>query len=808
MTAVKVDCKTKKDQTCAEGLRCGQRKRELFSTPQKDHYRVNFDPLNCHEERGVNIKPKILTAAVCVCLYSTTLIGHHAYASETEKGSKTLATPLAITQTINKTNNTNKPVVLAAVQAPPVSTVTIVPVPTPVPASSTTVVKTVQAPVQVQVATPATIVTTSPVKVVPASAPSVPKSLEAKNATANVTGLNFKKTPQGSAQLVIDFDKPLAITDVRKDINGDVVVQVNNAHIPSSLSHALSVGGYQTPIKSVEIQNLGVDKDGVSRNTIRLIQDPKSTVKTKAPILIQAGNKYIIDVPTDETVLSQRSISDAVSADIGNNIQGANAFAGYVPDTRVVGSGQRASVVSQVRPVSSSSSSSRRDANPVYSGKPITFNFQDVPVRTVLQLIAEEAGINIVAADSVDGNVTLKLDAVPWDQALDTVLRAKSLDKRRQGSVLWVAPQKEISAYEQAKEDARIALDNRADLTTEYIQINYHNAAAIYKSLTEAKGVGGGGAENTGNSETGFLSPRGRLIVDERTNTLMISDIPRKIQQLKELISIIDRPVDQVLIEARVVVASETYARELGGRFGLNGSTNGGKNSIGNNIESLAGESGIGRGPMSNTSVVNALGSAALSFLRGGINLDLELSAMEKNGRGEVVSNPRLVTTNQRQAVISQGKEVGFVTVASSQGSTPTPNVQFKEALLEMKVTPTITNDGRVFLDVNVRKDDVDGVIDTSIGQIPQFSKRQINTAVLVEDGQTVVVGGVYEFTDGSSLSKVPFLGDVPFLGNFFKKRGKTKEKAELLIFITPKVLQVSQPAQSVRALIPALGNK
>jgi len=354
--------------------------------------------------------------------------------------------------------------------------------------------------------------------------------------------------------------------------------------------------------------------------------------------------------------------------------------------------------------------------------------------------------------------------------------------------VVWVAPQSEIAKFEQDKEDARIALDNRVDLVTEYIQINYHNAAQIYKALTEAKGIGGSGGGNSQN-ESGFLSGRGRLVADERTNTLMISDIPKKVEAMKELIRVIDRPVDQVLIEARVVIASETFARELGARFGVSGFTRDGNLAFNNTIEnnvatqnSLADAANrnsanpppnplvmptIRRGVMSNLGVQNPAGSVALSILNAGYALDVELSALQEEGRGEVISNPRIVTSNQREAVIRQGQEVGYVTITPSQGggSIPIPNVQFKDVLLELKVTPTITSDGRVFLNMAVKKDEVIDFVDTSIGDVPLINKREVNTAVLVEDGQTVVVGGVYEFRDRSDLSKVPFLGDIPFLG-------------------------------------------
>ncbi|HEY5850625.1 MAG TPA: type IV pilus secretin PilQ, partial [Lysobacter sp.] len=302
---------------------------------------------------------------------------------------------------------------------------------------------------------------------------------------------------------------------------------------------------------------------------------------------------------------------------------------------------------------------------------------------------------------------------------------------------------------------------------------------------------------------------------DERTNTLMISDIPKKIAQMKELIRVIDRPVDQVLIEARVVIATDTFARDLGAKFGISGASGkaGDRSSVGfggntdassanaasraDAVQNGSNAFDVTRSLMSNlpaASVTNP-SALALSILNAGYLLDVELSAMQEEGRGEVISNPRIVTSNQREAVIRQGQEVGYVTISPQQGgnSIPIPNVQFKDVLLELKVTPTITHDGRVFLNMNVKKDEVEGFTNTSIGQVPQIAKREVNTAVLVQDGQTVVIGGVYEFRDRSDISKVPFLGDVPFLGNLFKRKGRNKDKAELLIMVTPKVLKVEQ---------------
>lgn len=324
---------------------------------------------------------------------------------------------------------------------------------------------------------------------------------------------------------------------------------------------------------------------------------------------------------------------------------------------------------------------------------------------------------------------------------------------------------------------------------------------------------GGGGGTGNNQNENGFLSQRGRLVADERTNTLMISDIPKKIAQMRELISVIDRPVDQVLIEGRIVIATDSFARDLGAKFGLQGRRQGDRTqaiggSLGGNtsiindgvfvrdVEGDTATDGLNLNLPAGTYTTNPAASIAYTLLGRNFNLDIELSALQEEGRGEVISNPRLVTTNQREAVIKQGREVGYLTITGggAGGGAATPTVQFKEALLELKVTPTITDDNRVFLNLNVKKDEVLRYITfTGFGAVPELARREINTAVLIEDGQTVVIGGVYEFSDRASVAKVPFLGDIPFLGNLFKKKGRSKEKAELLIFVTPKVLRVAE---------------
>ncbi|MFT3755025.1 MAG: type IV pilus secretin PilQ family protein [Pseudoxanthomonas sp.] len=591
-----------------------------------------------------------------------------------------------------------------------------------------------------------------PAAVLAAPANPAPAPATAAAAGVQVSAIDFKRGENGEGRLILRFDEKGALPDLRNQ--GDsVVIDVGNASLPANLQRPLNVVDFATPVQRVEAHAVG--------KGTQLVLSTRGGFESLA---YQTGNEYVVEI-------APRAAQAAMGA--------APASAkGGVPARK-------------------------------YAGKPVTFNFQDVPVRTVLQLIAEESGLNVVASDTVQGNVTLRLTNVPWDQALDIVLRAKGLDQRREGGVVWIAPQPELAKFEQDKEDARIAIENREEVITDYVQINYHSASAIFKALTEAKGIGnqGGGGNGNNQNENGFLSPRGRLVADERTNTLMINDIPKKVAQMRELINVIDRPVDQVLIESRIVIATDTFARDLGARFGIAGTRTGDRTQIlgGNTADVVNIANGDDRVfpaaynvnlPASGFTD-NTAASIAYTLLGRNFSLDMELSAMQEEGRGEVVSNPRIVTANQREGLIKQGKEIGYVTISGGGGgggTAATANVQFKEAVLELRVTPTITNDGRVFLNLNVKKDEVSELIQvTNYGTVPVLDKREITTAVLVEDGQTVVIGGVYEFTDRTSLAKVPFLGDIPFLGNLFKKKGRQKDKAELLVFVTPKVLAVAK---------------
>ena len=554
-----------------------------------------------------------------------------------------------------------------------------------------------------------------------------------QNAVA-VTAIDFKRGDNGAGRLVLKFNESGATTNL-KESGTEIVLDINNAQIPLSLQRKMDVAGYSTPV-------LNIDVRGGDNGKARLVLNTRN----KADLLAyQTGNEYVVEIsPKTSQVAVNKNLKPTLS------------------NTGAVSSGKKTMG---------------------YSGRPVTFNFQDVPVRTVLQLIAEESSLNIVAADTVGGNVTLRLVNVPWDQALEIVLRAKGLDKRRDGNVIWIGPQAELAAYEQAREDARIAIETREETITEYIAINYGNAEGIAKLLTEnSKSSSGGAGGGSQQQQRGFLSPRGSVSFDPRTNTLLLIDIPKKVAEIKQLLLTLDRPVDQVMIEARVVVAGDTFARELGAKFGVSDRYDQDPLNPGTSSSS---------GFIADNLLGNAAGILNFNFLGSNTTLDLELQAMQTNGRGEVVSNPRVITSNQKEAIIKQGEEIGYVTSQPvTPGAIPQSTVEFKEVLLELKVTPTITQDGRVFLNIFVKKDEVKSFIASDTGDIPQIAKREVSTAVLIENGQTVVIGGVYEFKNRSDVTKVPFLGDIPFFGTFFKSTSKTNEKAELLIFVTPRILK------------------
>jgi type IV pilus assembly protein PilQ len=572
-----------------------------------------------------------------------------------------------------------------------------------------------------------------------------------------VSNIDFRRGKNGEGRIIVSFTGDGVGADMQRQ--GDkLALDFYNVKLPVQLAQHLDVLDFATPVQSIETRTKGGGAH------MEIVATPPYE-----QLAYQSGNQYVVEV-------------------------------------------------SAVKPKTT------RGPNdpPEYTGNRVTFNFQDIPARSVLQLIADMSDLNIVVADSVQGNVTLRLINVPWDQALDIVLQAKGLDKRKNGNVMWVAPQKEISDREQALADAHRKLQSLVETVNEFIPINYGKAkdfAALLAMRNNQGAAGGGGGNQPG---AGFLSERGRITFDERTNTLLVHDTPDRVKMIRDLVARLDRPVQQVLIEARVVVATDNFARDIGAKFGISGGYQ-----VNNTVVSTAGTlvgadtmanqalnnrfAGTGSG-LPNTapggtgsgilvpSLANRLnvslpaskptaGSFGLTVLGADYLLDLELSAGETESKSELISNPRVITANQQEADIKQGQEIGYVTF-NGQAGAATATVQFKEAVLELKVTPTITADGRVFLTLDVKKDNINSLVpNPGGGFVPQLDKREITTSVLVDNGQTVVLGGVYEFDKTTTLTKVPFLGDLPGLGVFFRDLEKSNSKAELLIFVTPRIL-------------------
>lgn len=590
-----------------------------------------------------------------------------------------------------------------------------------------------------------------------ASAIDPTKALPSSMNGPSVSGIDFRRGPNGEGRVLVGFSGAGADVDMHRE--GDkLIVSLSNVKLPAEQAQRLDVLDFATPVQSIATR---AGMGGGARMEI----DLKGNVETSS---YQTADQYVVEVAPKK---------DVATAD-GKLAKGQP---------------------------------------PAYNGTRVTFNFQDIPVRAALQFIAEMSKKNLVVADSVGGSVTLRLVNVPWDQALDVILRAKGLDKRSDGNVIWIAPQQELASYEQNLAEARLKSEDTAELVTDYVPISYGKAADIAKLLTTGSKSAAGGGGGGGGSH-GFLSPRGSVSYDERTNTLLLNETPDKIHELRELIGVLDRPVQQVLIESRIVVATDDFTRELGVKWGVQAlhttsggnvigtAPQGGANGAGsmaiersNNNAGTGNASGVttfqtGAGGFNvNLPAANPMGSFGLAILGANYLVDLELSAAQTEGRGEVISSPRVITANQQEAVIRQGQQIGYVTYqnsATGSAGSGTATVQFKDAVLELRVTPTITADSRVYLKINVKKDALAKFIDApGSGQVPQIDTREINTSVLVDNGQTVVLGGIYEITKANTISKVPGLGDIPGLGALFRKTVKNNNKAELLIFVTPRIL-------------------
>ena len=544
--------------------------------------------------------------------------------------------------------------------------------------------------------------------------------------------IDFRRGPDGSGRIIVKLSDPHIHVNLRQ-LGSQIVVDFSDADLPTPLMRRYDASDFGTPVSGFDVTRVG--------NGARIAINATGDYEQLA---YQSDDQYVVEVQP-----------------------------------------KRKAQVAQ-------------DEKPQYTGERLTLNFQEIETRAVLQLLADASGQNIVVSDSVNGNVTLRLQNVPWDQALDIVLRTKGLDKRKQDNVIIVAPQEELAAREKADLAAKKDIQELAPLRAEYLQVNYAKAADMAALIKTQSGS--------------LLSNRGSVAVDERTNTLLLQDTADRLSDIRRLVATLDIPVRQVLIESRIVVVNDDFERDLGARVGLttvNANGNGVVTTSGTAAatDSIVGSAltndaakgspfpvsiptGTGGAPERynvNLPVASPAGSFALGILGNNFLVDLELSAAQAETRAAVVSSPRVVTANQKEASIEQGVEIPYQQSASSGATT----VSFKKAVLSLKVTPHITPDSRIILDLDVRDDNVGTIVVTSGGvNVPSIDTREILTQVLVNDGQTVVLGGILETTSRDVATKVPWLGDVPVLGNLFKTTTKTDDKDELLIFVTPKIVR------------------
>jgi type IV pilus assembly protein PilQ len=550
--------------------------------------------------------------------------------------------------------------------------------------------------------------------------------------------VDFRRGEDGQSKIILSLDDDSANISVNS-LEGGLAVDVFDTNLPDELNQRLDVTDFATPVQIID-----VDKTG---SAVRVAIEIAGLYEHMA---YQSGNDWVIEV----SELSTTAIG--ASEDIVE----------FYEDKE-------------------------------YTGARVTFNFQDIPVRSVLQLIADVSNLNIVVADNVGGNLTLRLTNVPWDQALDIVLDARNLDMRENGNVIWIAPTQDIAAREQQLLQAMQDRRELEPLATALISVSYASAEDMANLITEASAVDGGDA--------GLLSDRGSVAIDARTNTLMVTDTPDRIEAIQKLVLDLDRPVRQVQIESRIVIASSDFSHEIGVRFGVTAwhdkrnflgiaGDGDGANTLNPYVDPMPGDDydylvpGIPERYNVNLPASNPIAATiGLSFLSSNILLDLELSALEAEGDGEVISTPRVITANQSEAFIQQGVEIPYEQAASS-GATA---VQFKEAVLELRVTPLITPDNRIQLDLAIKQDTVGTIYETARGgSVPSIDTRELATSVLVNNGETVVLGGIFQEERNRSEDRVPYLSSIPGLGNLFKRRSNENKKRELLIFVTPTIVE------------------
>ena len=555
------------------------------------------------------------------------------------------------------------------------------------------------------------------------------ESRAASNQAHAISNVDFARGKNGEGRIIVDLSDANTGINIKQK-GKQIIVDFVNTDVPTELQRRLNVINFNTPVLYVDTMKQG--KNG------RMVIEPKGNWEQSA---YQADNKFIIDV--------RQVIED--------------------PNKLVKGN------------------------KPGFSGEKLSLNFQNIEVRSVLQVIADFTGLNIITSDTVTGNLTLRLKDVPWDQAMDIIMQNKGLTMRKSGNVIMVAPAEEVASKEKAQLEAINAIEDLEPLRTEVFTLRYQKAEAFKNILVGSNS--GGSSGGSGNQNKSILSKRGTAVIDSRTNTLFIQDTAKKLEEIQAIINKVDVAVRQVMIESRLVIADDKFGKSLGARFGVQSATTPGQNnlSIGgtlNNAGSATGSGGAAAntgGLNSNLPVAGSFGNFAVSLFRlpAGLLLNLELSALESDKRGKIVSSPRVTTANQQKARIAQGVEIAYNEASASGAAT----VAFKKAELSLEVTPQITPDDKIIMDLEVRKDSLGAAASNGA---PTINTQNVLTQVLVSNGETAVLGGIYEQVERNDVDKVPFFGDIPIIGNVFKRRTKQDDKTELLIFITPKIMDES----------------
>lgn len=599
----------------------------------------------------------------------------------------------------------------------------------------------------------------------------------------------------GRTRLVLNLNEMLPFSVQNNGDSFYITIENTPGARAVSASSASSVGGGDAlggSIQDSSVAKLDFRRgDGGEGRVIISLSDSGIPVNVS-----QEGNRVIADLigaTVDEALIQRLDVIDfatpAKFIDVTQTDDGVRVAITPLDSNYEHLAYQSDSVFTlELKPVSKEEQEKAAKSKFGYTGERLSLNFQDIEVRSVLQLIADFTGLNVVVSDSVKGTLTLRLKNVPWDQALDIILKTKGLDKRKSGNVLLIAPAEEIAQQEKVSLEAKKQVKELAPLRSEFMQMNYAKAIDIASLLKSESGEGGA-----------ILSVRGSVSVDERTNTLLINDTAEVIDTVRRVVDELDVAVEQVLIEARIVIANEDFRKQLGARFGVNGNGfgTGGITGTGQVASgTLNGTTQVINGqtlelsdrlnfnmPVARTATTNpGQFGLALAKLPGGTLLELELSALQSSGDGEIVSTPRIITANQQEAFVEQGVEIPYLEASSSGAAT----VTFKQAVLKLTVTPQITPDENVIMDLNVKQDSVGDIFQ----DIPSINTRELETKVLVKNGETIVLGGIFQHETNNVISKVPFFGDLPLLGRFFRNTNEVENKREILIFVTPKIVR------------------